>query len=48
MLILTIAFKKDKLTRRALEAKQNLNVLVMPNYDSALMMAISHRNVPVV
>ncbi|KAL4510788.1 hypothetical protein ABPG72_004942 [Tetrahymena utriculariae] len=45
ILILTIAFKKDKLTQAVLNHPQNLNVVVKPNNDSALVMAISHRNV---
>ncbi|EAS03839.1 hypothetical protein TTHERM_00658830 (macronuclear) [Tetrahymena thermophila SB210] len=45
ILILTIAFKKDKLTQAVLNYPQNLNVVVKPNNDSALVMAISHRNV---
>ncbi|KAL4435690.1 hypothetical protein ABPG74_018241 [Tetrahymena malaccensis] len=47
ILILTIAFKKDKLTQSVLDHPQNINVVVKPNNDSALVMAISHRNIQI-
>lgn len=47
ILILTIAFKKDELTHKVLSFKQNIDITVKPNNDSAIMMAISHKNVSV-